>query len=195
MARYLSTVLRMLGVTVVILGVIYPLAITGFARLAFPRQASGSLILRDGRAVGSELIGQQFTDEAYFHPRPSAAGRGYDAAASSPSNLGPTNKALANQVNRNLQQALEENPDVARDRIPVDMVTTSASGLDPDVSPANAEAQIARVALVRGVSQDDVRHVVSARSSPRQFGFLGEPRVNVLKLNLALDAAFGVPGR
>ena len=193
MARTISTVLRMIFVTILILGVAYPLTITLLAKLFFPRQAGGSLIFRNAQPIGSALIGQPFTTPAYFHPRPSAAGEGYDPTSSGASMLGPTSKALVDQVTRNLRNVLAENPGMATDRIPVDMVTASASGLDPDISPANAQQQIARVARARGVTQDEVRRIVSANTSARQFRLLGEPRVNVLRLNLSLDAAFGSP--
>ena len=173
--------------TTVLLGIIYPLAVTGLAQLLFPRQANGELIQASGKLQGSTLIGQPFTAPGYFHSRPSAAGAaGYDAGNSSGSNFGPTNKALLDRVSAGVAAARAENPNAA---IPVDLVTTSGSGLDPDISPAAAEFQIPRVARERGLSESDVRAIVSKHTLGRQFGFLGEPRVNVLELNLDLDAA------
>jgi K+-transporting ATPase ATPase C chain len=172
--------------TTVLLGIIYPLVVTGLAQLLFPRQANGELIRASGKLQGSTLIGQPFTAPGYFHSRPSNAGTaGYDASNSSGSNLGPTNKALLDRVSASVAAARAENPNAA---IPVDLVTASGSGLDPDISPAAAEFQIARVARERGLSERDVRAIVSRHTVGRQFGFLGEPRVNVLELNLDLDA-------
>jgi K+-transporting ATPase ATPase C chain len=173
-------------VTTVILGVIYPLAVTGLAQLFFPRQANGELIRQDGNLVGSHLIGQPFTAPGYFYSRPSAAGAaGYDPTASGGSNLGPTNKTLVARVDASVQQLQPTNPNAP---IPADLVTTSASGLDPDISPASAEFQVPRVAKERGVSEQDVRALVQKHEQGRQLGFLGEARVNVLELNLDLDA-------
>ncbi|HET8924903.1 MAG TPA: potassium-transporting ATPase subunit KdpC [Candidatus Acidoferrum sp.] len=174
-------------VTTVVLGVIYPLAVTGLAQLLFPGKANGQLIEKDGKVVGSRIIGQAFTGTEYFHSRPSAAGtgNGYDATSSGGSNLGPTNKALLDRVKGDIQKLGAENP---RATVPVDLVTTSGSGLDPDISPASAEFQVARVAHERGMSEQAVRALVQKHTLGRQFGILGEPRVNVLGLNLDLDA-------
>jgi len=171
-------------VTTVLLGVIYPLAITAIAQVAFPAQANGQLIERNGTIVGSRIIGQGFSSTGYFRSRPSAAGMGYDAASSGGSNLGPTNKKLVDAVKANVEAARRENPNVP---VPVDLVTTSASGFDPHVSPAAADFQVPRVARERGVSELDIRQLVDAHTEGRTFGFFGEPRVNVLELNLALD--------
>jgi potassium-transporting ATPase KdpC subunit len=173
-------------VTTVLLGIIYPLIVTGLAQWWFPRQANGELIRRGGKIIGSQLIGQSFTAPGYFHSRPSNAGSGYDAANSSGSNLAPTNKALIDRVSTSVETLRNENP--ARP-IPVDLVTTSASGLDPHISPAAAEFQVPRVARERGVTEDAVRSLVKKHTLDRQLGFLGEPRVNVLELNLELDQA------
>jgi K+-transporting ATPase ATPase C chain len=173
--------------TTVLLGIIYPLVVTGLAQVLFPRQANGKLIHQaDGKIVGSSLLGQPFTSPGYFHSRPSAAGpAGYDPMASGGSNLGPTNKALIDRVSSTVQSLGAENPGA---RIPVDLVTTSGSGLDPHLSPAAAEFQIPRVARERHLSEADVRGLVAKHTEGRQLGFLGEPRVNVLELNLELDA-------
>lgn len=186
MKRNLLISIWMTLATTVLLGIIYPLAVTGLAQLLFPRQANGELIQASGKLQGSTLIGQPFTAPGYFHSRPSAAGAaGYDAGNSSGSNLAPTNKALLDRVSAGVAAARAENPNAA---IPVDLVTTSGSGLDPDISPAAAEFQIPRVARERGLSESDLRAIVSRHTLGRQFGFLGEPRVNVLELNLDLDA-------
>jgi potassium-transporting ATPase KdpC subunit len=172
-----------------VLGVAYPLAVTGVAQTVFPAQANGSLIRDDsGQVVGSALVGQSFTSDAYFHPRPSAAGDGYDASSSSGSNLGPLNEDLAQRVS---DTAAELNAENAAASIPADAVTTSASGLDPHVSPQNAALQISRIARARGVSEGDVRAVLGNHIEGRTFGLLGQPRVNVLLVNRALDARFG----
>jgi K+-transporting ATPase ATPase C chain len=174
--------------TTVLFGILYPLAVTGMARLIFPRQANGELINAGGKTVGSSLIGQPFTSPGYFRSRPSAAGAaGYDADASGggASNYGPTNQALITRVRGDVQKAQAENPGA---KVPVDLVTTSASGLDPHITPASAEFQIPRVAHERGMSEADVKNIVSNHTEQRQWGFLGEARVNVLELNLDLDA-------
>ncbi len=173
--------------TTVLLGIIYPLVVTGIAQVVFPKQANGELIKSGDKLVGSHLIGQPFTAPGYFWSRPSAAGSaGYDPTASGGSNLGPTNKALQDRVTASVQQLQPTNPSAP---IPADLVTTSGSGLDPDISPASAAFQIPRVAKERGISEQDVQAAVARHTKGRQFGFLGEPRVNVLDLNLDLDAA------
>jgi len=173
-----------------VLGVLYPLAITGISQILFPHQANGSLVTVGGKVVGSELIGQNFAKPEYFQPRPSAAGNdGYDATASGGSNLGPTNQKLADRVKASIDKFRKDNPDY-HGSIPADLVTTSASGLDPDISPDSATAQAARVAKARGVSGDQVSQLVAQSTEARDLGVLGEPRVNVLKLNLTLDEKF-----
>jgi len=189
MKKNLITAVLMTIATTVLLGILYPLLVTGLAQLIFPKQANGQLIQRDGVVVGSRLIGQSFSGPGYFHARPSAAGAaGYDATASSGSNLGPTNAQLIARVNGDVAKLQAENPGVP---IPVDLVTTSGSGLDPDISPAGAEFQIRRVAAERKIPETEVARLVQENSENRQWGFLGEPRVNVLELNLALDARYG----
>lgn len=174
--------------TTVLLGIIYPLVVTGLAQALFPRSANGGLIEAGGKLVGSRVIGQPFTSPGYFHSRPSAAGpAGYDATESGGSNLGPTNKALFDRVTASVQTTQAENPGAP---IPVDLVTTSGSGLDPNISPAAAEFQIPRVARERNMKEDDVRRLVKAHTAERQLGFFGERRVNVLELNLDLDATY-----
>jgi potassium-transporting ATPase KdpC subunit len=174
----------------VITGAIYPGLITGVAQLLFPRQANGSLVVVNGRVVGSALIGQTFTKPEYFHSRPSAAGNGYDATASSGTNKGPTDRKLADTLIAQAVDSAVKNDGAVKGRIPSDMVTSSASGLDPDISPANAWLQVSRVARARGADSARVRALVDAHVQGRQFGFFGEPRVNVLLLNIALDSAF-----
>ena len=180
----LITSILMLVVFTLVLGVGYPFAVWGVAQLAFPSQANGSLIVKDGKVVGSALIGQNFTSEQYFHGRPSAAGTGYDAASSSGSNLGPTNRKLIERIQSDTETLAAENPGKP---IPADLVTTSASGLDPHISPAAAEFQVPSVAKARGMSESEVRQLVVKFTEGRQLGFLGESRVNVLLLNLSLD--------
>ena len=186
-ARNLIVAVLMTIVTTVLLGVIYPLAITGIAQVAFPDQANGQLIEQNGKVVGSRLIGQGFWSPGYFRSRPSAAGMGYDAANSAGSQLGPTNKKLVDAVKANVEAARKENPGAP---VPIDLVTTSASGFDPHVSPAAADFQVPRVARERSVAEADVRRLVAAHTEGRTFGFFGEPRVNVLELNLALDRQY-----
>jgi potassium-transporting ATPase KdpC subunit len=172
-------------VTTVIFGVLYPLAVTGMAQLLFRDRANGQLIERNGKLIGSRIIGQAFTGAGYFHPRPSSAGTGYDPRASGGSNLAPTNKNLIERVNAEVQKLHTENPGAS---VPVDLVTASGSGLDPDISPEAAQFQIPRVAITRNMTQDDLRGLVQKHTKGRDLGFLGEPRVNVLELNLELDA-------
>jgi len=175
-------------ITLVILGLAYPLVMTGLAQVIFPKQANGSLIRQGNRVIGSELIGQEFSRPEYFHPRPSAAGKGYDATASGGSNLGPTSRKLDATVRANTRTALQENPGLKLGEVPVDMVTASGSGLDPDISVANAYAQAARVAKARGISETRVRRLIRSHITDRQFEVLGERRVNVLAINRVLDA-------
>ena len=190
MKRNLITAILMTIATTVLLGILYPLLVTGLAQLIFPKQANGQLIKgKDGAVVGSRLIGQPFAGPGYFHSRPSSAGAaGYDATASSGSNLGPTNAQLIARVKGDVARLQAENPGTP---IPVDLVTTSGSGLDPDISPAAADFQIRRVAAERKAPEAEVSQLVHDNSEDRQWGFLGEPRVNVLQLNIALDARYG----
>ena len=184
MKKNLITAVLMTIATTVLLGIIYPLVVTGLAQVLFPKQANGQLIAKDGHIVGSRIIGQSFTGPGYFHSRPSAAGNGYDAANSGGTNLGPTNHNLIDRVNASTAALHHENPNTA---VPADLVTTSASGLDPDISPASALFQVPRIARERHLNEGQVRQLVAEHTQARQFGILGEPRVNVLKLNLALD--------
>lgn len=187
MKRPLLASLRMALATVVLTGVVYPLAVWALGAVAFPNQTSGSLVVQSGEVVGSHLIGQAFTGEEYFHPRPSAAGGGYDAMTSGPSNLGPTSRDLFEAVASRVAEVRRVEGVGERD-VPVDLVTASASGLDPHITPDAAYLQVPRIARVRGLDEARVRALVAAHTADRQLGFLGEPRVNVLELNMALDA-------
>jgi K+-transporting ATPase ATPase C chain len=194
MKTELGIALRMTFVTLVLTGLAYPVVVTGLAQLLFPYRANGSLVRQDGTVVGSELIAQSFKTPAYFQPRPSAAGSGYDAAGSSGSNLGPTSQKLRDRVAGDLERLRAENPQ-APGPVPVELVTASGSGLDPHLSPEAARWQAPRVAAARGVSLAEVQAVVEARVEPRAFDLLGEPRVNVLLLNLDLDRRWGRPSK
>ncbi|HZE72515.1 MAG TPA: potassium-transporting ATPase subunit KdpC [Pyrinomonadaceae bacterium] len=189
--KNLATAILMTIVTTILLGLIYPLLVTGLAQVIFPDQANGQLIRSgDGTIIGSRIIGQPFTGPGYFRSRPSAAGAaGYDASASSGSNLGPTNQKLVDRIKADAEKLQVENP---RTPVPIDLVTTSGSGLDPHISPAAAEFQVPRIARERGISEDETRRIVSSHLEHRQFGFLGEPRVNVLELNLDLDHRYPI---
>jgi potassium-transporting ATPase KdpC subunit len=171
-------------VTAILLGVVYPLLLAGIAGVLFHHKANGSLVVINGQTVGSELIAQSFTSDKYFHPRPSAAGNGYDATSSGGSNLAQSNAKLATRIQGDIDKLAVQNPDRP---VPIDAVTTSGSGLDPDITPDNAYYQAARVAKARGVAVDRIRELIAHHTTGREFGFLGEPRVNVLELNLALD--------
>jgi len=182
--RNLLIAVLMTIATTILLGLVYPLAMTAIAQAMFPDKANGQLVMREGRVIGSRIIGESFSSPGYFHGRPSAAGAGYDAANSAGTNLGPTSRNLVDAVKTAVAAAQKENPSAP---VPIDLVTSSASGLDPHLSPAAALFQAPRVAAARRASEADVRRLVGAHIEPRQFGFLGEPRVNVLELNLALD--------
>jgi K+-transporting ATPase ATPase C chain len=188
MKQHLRTAILMTLVTTVFFGLLYPLAVTALSQLFFPAQANGGMIMQHGQIVGSRLIGQPFSSAWYFHPRPSAAGNGYDPVTPSggASNLGPTNHQLVDRVKGDVEKLHAENPGAP---IPVDLVTTSGSGLDPEISPAAAEFQIPRVARERHISESDLRALVAKHTMGRQFGLFGEPRVNVVELNLDLDAS------
>ena len=184
MKRNLITAVLMTLVTTVLFGLLFPVLITGLSQVLFRTRANGQLLTRSGTVVGSRLIGQSFSSPGYFHSRPSSAGTGYDAGNSGGSNLGPTNQSLIARVQADADRLQPENPGTA---IPMDLLTTSASGLDPHISPEAAEFQVPRIAKERGLSADAVREAIRQHTEPRQFGFLGEPRVNVLELNLTLD--------
>jgi len=186
--RSMMIAIKMTLVLTALTGILYPLAMVGVAHVVFPAQAEGSLIYRDGVPVGSSLIGQNFKSPKYFHSRPSAAGNnGYDPTSSSGSNLAPTSKSLIDSVKGRLKDVLEENAGIGASQVPVDMVTASGSGLDPEISPAAAEIQVQRVAKARGISEEVVRSLVNSHTRSRFAGILGEPGVNVVELNLALD--------
>ena len=186
MKQNLKIAILMTIVTTVLLGLIYPLVVTGLAQLLFRDKANGQLISRNGQVIGSRIIGQAFVGPGYLHSRLSAAGNGYDAANSGGTNYGPTNQKLIDRVKADTDRLQGENPGVP---VPVDLVTTSASGLDPDLTPAGAEFQVLRIARERALSEEQVRAIIAKYSSPRQLGYLGEARVNVLEVNLALDEA------
>jgi K+-transporting ATPase ATPase C chain len=187
MKKNLITAILMTMATTVLLGIVYPLVVTGLAQLLFPQKANGQLIEANGKVVGSRIIGQAFSGPTYFHSRPSAAGYGYQADNSNGTQLGPTNHQLSDRVKTDAAALQSENPNTP---VPIDLVTTSASGLDPDITPAAAAFQVARVAKARGLSEGDLRSLVGKYTQGRQFGFLGEARVNVLLLNLELDSRF-----
>jgi K+-transporting ATPase ATPase C chain len=189
MIKELGPGFRLTLVFTILTGLVYPAVMTGISQLIFPRQANGSLITVNDKVVGSSLIGQAFTRPEYFHPRPSAAGNGYDASASGGSNLGPTSQKLIDRVRGSVADFRKENPDFTGN-IPADILTTSSSGLDPHISPAAAEAQAARVAKARGASLDKVKDLINRFTTGPDLGFLGEPGVNVLLLNLAVDEQF-----
>jgi K+-transporting ATPase ATPase C chain len=187
MKKNLLISISMTIATTILFGLIYPLIVTGLAQLIFPHKANGQLISKDGAVVGSSIIGQGFSSPGYFHSRPSAAGNGWDAANSGGSNLGPTNQKLLDRVKGDVATAQADNPGTP---VPIDLVTTSASGFDPHITPASAEFQLPRVAKARGTTVDQLRPLVAKHTEGRQLGFLGEPRVNVLELNLDLDQQF-----
>jgi len=190
MKEQFAIALRFTLITTIIFGLLYPLGVTGVSQLAFRHQANGSLVSVNGVIAGSSLIGQPFSSDTYFHSRPSNAGSGYDATASGGSNLGPTNKQLIDRVHTDVAKLQQENPG---EPVPSDMVTSSGSGLDPDISPASAEFQIPRVAKARGINPDQLKALVLAHREERQFGLFGEARINVLELNLDLDAKHPAP--
>ena len=193
MKKNLVTAVLMTVVTTILLGIIYPLVVTGIAKALFPNKANGQLIERNGKIIGSRIIGQPFAGPGYFYSRPSAAGNnGYDAANSGGSNLGPTNQKLIDRVKQDTARLQAENP---QQPVPIDLVTTSASGLDPDISPAAADFQVPRVARERSMSPDELRRLIAKHTESRQLGFLGEPRVNVLELNLDLDSSYPLEKR
>jgi potassium-transporting ATPase KdpC subunit len=187
MKKNLITALLMTVATTILLGIIYPLVVTALAQLIFPKQANGQLIQRNGKTIGSSILAQGFSSPAYFHPRPSFAGNGYDPTNTNGSQLGPTNQKLIDRVKGDVSTAHAENPN---EPVPIDLVTGSASGLDPHITPAAAYFQLPRVAKERGTTVDQLRALVQKHTEDRQFGFLGEPRVNVLQLNLELDERF-----
>jgi potassium-transporting ATPase KdpC subunit len=192
MKKNFVTAILMTIVTTILLGIIYPLVITTIAQIFFREKANGQLVVTNGKIVGSRIIGQAFSSPGYFHPRPSNAGSGYDAANSNGSQLGPTNQKLIDRVKTDTVAAQAENPGTP---VPIDLVTTSASGLDPDITPAAAAFQMPRVAKARGISEEQLRPFVARHTENRQWGFLGEPRVNVLELNLDLDRQFPLTKR
>jgi K+-transporting ATPase ATPase C chain len=187
MKKNLITATLMTVATTILLGIIYPLVVTGLAQLIFPNKAKGQLIQKNGKVIGSSILAQGFSSPGYFHPRPSFAGNGYDPTSTNGSQLGPTNQKLIDRVKADVATAQAENPGTP---VPIDMVTGSGSGLDPHITPASAQFQLARVAKDRGITEDQLRSLVQKHTEDRQFGFLGEPRVNVLELNLALDERF-----
>lgn len=190
MKKNLITAVLMTIATTILLGIIYPLVVTALAQLFFKDKANGEIVQRNGQAIGSRLIAQPFTSDKYFHPRPSAAGNGYDAANSGGTNYAPTNQKLIDRIRADAATLHQENPSQP---VPVDLLTTSASGLDPDITPAAADFQVPRVARTRGVPESEINDLVRKHTAQRDLGLLGEPRVNVLELNLALDAAFPKP--
>jgi potassium-transporting ATPase KdpC subunit len=187
MKKNLITAVLMTVATTILLGIVYPLVVTGIAQVIFPKQANGQLIQKSGQTVGSRIIGQGFSGTSYFHSRPSAAGNGYDAANSAGSNFGPTNRKLIDRVKGDVASAQADSPGTS---VPIDLVTTSASGFDPHITPAAAEYQLPRVAKERGTTVDQLHALLAKHTEGRQLGVLGEPRVNVLELNLELDERF-----